>query len=223
MSHWLFMLKPYRNLSDTERLLSGIAGTALILGSLRERGTRGWFLSIFGSALYLRGLTGNSKLYQLLGHTRVEPPLESEARGIHVHRTFLINRPVADVYRAWRNFENLPHFMSHLEKVSVLSPLRSRWVAKAPAGLHVTWDAEIIEEKPNALIAWRSLDNADVDNAGKIFFRDLNGVTEIEVMLQYNPPGGRPGAAIARLFHEEPARQIEEDLLRFKHMMEVAG
>ncbi len=217
------MLKPYRNLGDTERLLSGIAGTALILGSLRERGTRGWFLAIFGYALYLRGFTGNSKLYQLLGHTRVGPPLTDEAYGIHVHRTFLINRPVADVYRAWRNFENLPHFMSHLERVTVLSPLRSRWVAKAPAGLHVTWDAEIVEEKPNALIAWRSLDNADVDNAGKIFFRDLNGVTEIEVMLHYSPPGGRPGAALARLFQEEPTRQIELDLLRFKHMMEVAG
>jgi len=223
MNHWISILKPTRNLGDAERLLSGVAGSALVLASLREPGKRGWFLLLFGGALYLRALTGNSKLYQWLGHTHVHPEEKPGRGGIEVHRTFLINRPVADVFRAWRNFENLPHFMTHLESVTELSPLQSRWVAKGPAGMSLSWDAKIIEEKPNALIAWRSLKDADVDHSGKILFRDLNGVTEIEVLLRYNPPAGRAGATFARLFREAPARQIEEDLLRFKHMMEVAG
>jgi uncharacterized membrane protein len=103
-------------------------------------------------------------------------------------------------------------------------PTRSHWVARAPAGLRVAWDAEITEERSNALIAWESLPGADVDNTGKVAFREVEGgSTEIRIVLDYNPPGGRPGAVLARLFHEEPGQQIDADLLRFKHLMEIGG
>ncbi len=224
MSTWLSLLKPRRNLSDSERVLSGVIGAAFLLGSLRERGPRGWFMAVFGSGLYLRGFTGNSQLYGFFGHRAAqEAPGIPKARGIRVERTFLVHRPVADVFRAWRNFENLPHFMTHLERVTVTGPNRSHWIARAPAGLHVAWDAEIVEERPNELIAWRSLSGADVDHAGRVAFRALDGDTELRILLAYNPPGGRPGAVLARFFHEEPGQQIDADLLRFKHMMEVAG
>jgi len=224
-----------RNLGGTERLLSGIAGTALLLRSLEESGWRSGFMALFGAALYARAFTGNSRLYELLGHPGIEAPSvpapepESPASGggsggIRVERTFLVHRPVPDVYRAWRNFENLPHFMTHLERVIVTGPVRSRWITKAPETSEaLAWDAEIIEERPDRWIVWRSLPGAAIEHSGEVAFRPLGGSTEIHIVLAYSLPGGRPGPALARLFRDEPGRQIDADLLRFKHMMEVAG
>jgi uncharacterized membrane protein len=112
--------------------------------------------------------------------------------------------------------------MEHLESVQVLDDRRSRWTAKGPAGRNVEWEAEIHNEIPGERIAWRSLPNADVDNAGSVHFRDLgNGRTEVRVVLSYAPPAGRLGAAIAKLFGEEPSQQVAEDLRRFKQVMEA--
>jgi uncharacterized membrane protein len=134
-----------------------------------------------------------------------------------------VNRPAAELYRYWRNFENLPKFMDHLESVRTTGEKRSHWVAKAPAGTTVEWDAEIINEKENELIAWRSLENADVDNAGSVRFQEAPAGrgTEVRVSLEYDPPGGMVGAAIAKLFGEAPDQQIQEDLRRFKQVMEA--
>src|SRR4051812_22284164 len=81
------------------------------------------------------------------------------ARGgtTQVKKSIIINRSPEELYRFWRDFENLPRFMNHLESVRVLDDKRSHWVAKAPAGTSVEWDAEIIEDRPGELIAWRSL------------------------------------------------------------------
>jgi uncharacterized membrane protein len=135
----------------------------------------------------------------------------------------MINKAPEELYRFWRNFENLPRFMNHLESVTPLGGDRSHWVAKAPAGARVEWDAEVYNEKENELIAWRSLEDADVNNAGSVRFRRApNGRgTEVKVVLNYEPPGGKIGAAIAKLFGEEPGQQIEEDLHRFKQLMEA--
>ena len=131
-------------------------------------------------------------------------------------------RPADELYAFWRDFENLPRFMEHLESVTVLTPLRSRWTAHAPAGTRVSWEAEIHNEIPNQLIAWRSLPGADVPNAGSVHFTPLGAGagTEVRVVLSYEPPAGRVGAAVAKLFGEEPAQQVDEDLRRFKQVME---
>jgi uncharacterized membrane protein len=113
--------------------------------------------------------------------------------------------------------------MKHVESVSVLDEKRSHWVVRGPAGSTVEWDAEIINDEPNALIAWRSLDNAEVDNAGSVRFvpgPEGRG-TEVRVVLDYIPPAGRVGKWVARLFGEEPSQQIHEDLRRFKRLMET--
>lgn len=224
MNRLISVLKAQRNLSEPERILSAVAGSALFAWGLYERRPRAWWMIFFGAGLFMRGFTGNSRLYELLGVIEEHPPGVPRGRGIRVERTLVVDRPVADVYRAWRNFENLPHFMAHLEKVHMIGPNRFHWIAKAPAGTHVSWIAEIIDERPNALIAWQSLPGADVDNAGTVSFRAINtGSTEIRIVLEYNPPGGRAGAILAKFFQEEPGQQIDADLLRFKHMMEVAG
>jgi uncharacterized membrane protein len=134
-----------------------------------------------------------------------------------------VNRAPEEVYRFWRNFHNLPRFMSHLESVQVMDERRSRWVAKAPAGTTVDWEAEIIEDRPNELIAWQSLEGADVENSGSVRFQRAPGGrgTEVRVKIVYNPPGGAIGEVIAKLFGENPEQQVKGDLYRFKQVMET--
>ena len=144
-------------------------------------------------------------------------------QGIHVKKSITINRPPEEIYSFWRDFRNLPRVMSHLESVEVTGDRESHWVAKAPAGMKVEWDAIITDDKPNELIAWRSVEGAEVQNSGIVRFQPAPGGrgTEIQVELQYNPPGGRLGGMIAKLFGEAPEQQIEEDLRRFKQLMET--
>jgi uncharacterized membrane protein len=113
--------------------------------------------------------------------------------------------------------------MEHLESVEVLDERRSRWRAKGPAGRHVEWEAVIHNEVPNELIAWKSTEDADVPNAGSVRFREVPGGrgTEVRVLLEYEPPAGRVGVAVARLFGEEPGIQVREDLRRFKQLVET--
>jgi uncharacterized membrane protein len=147
-------------------------------------------------------------------------------RGIKVEESIVINnRAPEELYRFWRNFENLPRFMDHLESVTMQGATRSHWVAKAPAGTSVEWDAEVYNEKEGELIAWRSLSGSDVDNAGSVHFTAAPGGngTEVRVVLKYDPPGGVVGANIAKLFGEEPSQQIREDLRRFKQLMETGA
>jgi uncharacterized membrane protein len=143
--------------------------------------------------------------------------------GVHVRETLTINRPRHEVYGFWHNFENLPRFMAHLESVEVLDNNRSRWKAKAPVGTTVEWEAETTEDRPNELIAWRSLPDASIPNSGSVRFRDAPGNrgTEIHVELRYQPPGGKVGSLIAKLFGEEPEQQVKGDLRRFKQVMEI--
>jgi uncharacterized membrane protein len=141
--------------------------------------------------------------------------------GVHVDESVTVNRPVAEVYRFWRNFENLPNFMNHLESVSQRDAGISHWVAKGPAGTTVEWDARIINEVDNKVIGWQSIEGATISTAGSVNFAETPRGTEVRVHLQYNPPAGKIGAAVAWLLGEEPSLQIREDLRRFKQLMET--
>ena len=142
---------------------------------------------------------------------------------MNVTKTTTINRPPEELYRFWRDFENLPRFMRHLEAVKVTAPGRSHWKAKAPAGQTVEWDAEVTEDRPNELIAWRSLEGADVANSGSVRFTPATGGrgTVVRVEVQYDPPGGKAGALVAKLFGEEPEQQVQDDLRAFKQVIET--
>ena len=134
-----------------------------------------------------------------------------------------VNRSVEDVYDFWRNVENLPRFMRHLESVQVLDNGRSRWKAKAPMGASVEWEAEMTEDRPGELISWRSLPGSDVRNAGTVRFTSAPGGrgTEVRVDLEYAPPAGKVGSMVAMLFREEPGQQVKDDLRHFKQVMEI--
>jgi uncharacterized membrane protein len=151
------------------------------------------------------------------------PQRTQQIRGVHVRESLTVNRPINEVYGFWHNFQNFPRFMAHLESVEVLDNGRSRWKANAPAGTTVEWEAETIEDRPNELISWRSLPDASVPNSGTVRFTEAPGDrgTEVHVELQYEPPGGKLGALIAKLFGEEPQQQVKGDLRRFKQVMET--
>jgi uncharacterized membrane protein len=143
--------------------------------------------------------------------------------GIHAKGTCVINLPPEEVYRFWRDFQNLPRFMRHLVAVQDMGEGRSHWKAKGPAGTEVEWDATIIADVPGEVISWRSLEGADVDNAGAVRFERATGGrgTIVKVNFEYNPIGGVIGAAVAKLFGEEPNQQLDDDLRRFKQILEV--
>ena len=144
-------------------------------------------------------------------------------RGTNVDESVTINRPIAEVYRFWRNFENLPRFMRHLELVAMREAGVSHWVARGPAGTTVEWDARIINEVDNKLIGWQSLEGSTISTAGSVHFDETDDGTTVRVRLQYSPPAGKLGSAVAWLFGEEPSQQIREDLQRFKTLLETGG
>ena len=158
------------------------------------------------------------------GHARGWNTEQDRKSGkVQVTQAITINRPVNEVYGFWRNFENLPRFMDHLESVQVLDDRRSHWKAKAPAGMSVEWDAEIIDDRPDELIAWRSLQDADVRNSGSVRFSPAPGErgTEILVELRYDPPGGISARRSPSCSARSRASRSQSDLRRFKQVMET--
>jgi uncharacterized membrane protein len=220
------------NIGQVERWASAIGGGALALYGVTRGSLGGIALALVGAALVQRGATGYCNVYSAMGYsTAGDASLRNNenvsvpaGRGTKVEKMVTIDQPAAELYRFWRNFENLPRFMNHLESVTVRDDKNSHWVVKAPAGRTVTWDAEIINEVENELIAWSTKgDDVDVVNAGSVRFEELpNGRgTEVRVNIEYKPPAGKIGSAIAKLFREEPQVQLDDDLRRFKQVMEA--
>jgi uncharacterized membrane protein len=144
-------------------------------------------------------------------------------KPIKVEKTVTIDKPAEELYNFWHNFENLPRFTRHIKNVKVYDDRRSHWISSAPLDSTVEWDAEIIDDRPNELIAWKSVAGADIDNAGSVQFKPAPGNrgTEVKVVTAYNPPAGAIGDAIATLFGENPKQQIGDDLARFKMLVEA--
>jgi uncharacterized membrane protein len=141
---------------------------------------------------------------------------------LHLQASITVNRPPEEVYRFWRDLENLPSFMHHLEAVRTTGLRSSHWTAKAPGG-SVEWEAEILEDRPQELISWRTVDRSDIPNSGTVRFTPAPGGrgTEVRVELRFSPPGGRVGAAVATMFGEHPYQQVRDDLRRFKQVIET--
>ena len=147
----------------------------------------------------------------------------TESGALAVEKCITINKSPDECYRFWRNFDRFPEFMQHLEAVEKITDTRSHWKAKAPIGANVEWDAEISSDQPGELLAWHSVDGADVDNGGTVRFERAPGGrgTIVRVEMQYKPPGGKAGALVAKLFGENPSQQMDGDLRRFKQLIET--
>lgn len=220
------------NIGSTERWLTAIAGGTLATYGLIRRSPSSLMLSALGVYLIARGASGYCPTYAVAGINNAANDAGADPQnairkklgtiGIKVDHSVTILKPVSDLYAYWRDFTNLPRIMDHLNSVTV-DGKNSQWVAKAPLGSSVKWDAEIINDVPNEVIAWRSLPGADVDNAGAVTFKagpEGRG-TVVRVEISYAPPAGKPGATVAHLLGEDPKRQLDDDLRHFKNIMET--
>lgn len=212
--------KRHTNVGEDERVLSVAAGTLIATLGLSRMSWPGLLVAGLGGALVYRGLSGQCPVYSALEVDTSQTAAES---GVRVAQSFTIDKPREELYRYWRNFENLPTIMSHLKKVEVKEGDRSRWVAKAPAivGGEVEWEAEITEDVENERIAWRSLPGSDVDNVGSVAFEESPRGTIVRVELCYITPAGSVGRWVAKLLGQSPERQVREDLRKFKRIMET--
>lgn len=230
------------NVANVERVGSVVIGAGLIAYGLRRRDGAGVVSAILGGAFITRGASGRCPVYRALGVSTgaAEPVLDAPRhpgvtgraatvnarRAIKVERSVMIDVPRPVAYAFWRDLTNLPKFLEHLVAVQVESPSRSHWVAKAPGGNTVEWDAELVNDVPDSIIAWKSVGAPDIANAGAVNFSDAPAGrgTIVRVTLDYEPPGGPLGAVIAsfaRMFGEEPDRQVREDLRKLKQLMET--
>lgn len=198
-------------------------------GVLTWIGLKGGFigrliLAGIGAGLLVQGLQGlQTSPTSGIGRRKIKP-----ARAVKIHASVIVHRPPEELFRYWRQFENLPRFMDEIQTVEMLSPTRSRWIMTVPAMENVSgpstieWEAEIINEKEDELIGWRSLGHSDVEHAGSVQFKSLNEgkATEVRVTLQYSPVGGLIGVGILRMLGEDPQVKIQQNLRRFKELME---
>ena len=212
------------SLADAENWLALGAGALLLLVGASRRSAVGACLAVSSTPLLYRGVTGHWPDV-LSGRVRPDSTktVLSGERGVHVRESIQLEVPVADIYRFWRRLENLPRFMTHLHRVTERDDGTSHWVAAGPAGLAVEWEAKIINEIDNKLLAWQSLPGGDVVSAGSVNFAAARGgrSTQVSVHLQYEPPAGKAGALVASLFGREPSQTIREDLRHFKQLLEA--
>jgi uncharacterized membrane protein len=221
------MMHDARNVGQIERWFSLGAGGLLALAAVRRRGALGVLAAPVAAELVYRGLTGFCPIYGMLGidtgpRTGSHNPNASVpyGRGVRVEQSIAVARPAKELYDYWRRLETLPQFMEHIEEVTALTNKRSRWRVRAPVGSRMTWEAEIINDVPGQLIGWRSLPGSAIHHAGSVHFDQRDGLTEVRVVLEYAPPARYVGASVARILGEDPYKQIEEDLRRFKAIVE---
>lgn len=209
-----------QNVGTNERWASGVGGAALALWGLRRASLPGLLVAATGAALAWRGLSGWCNLYGALGIDRAGATRTVGNLGVKIDRGITVAATPERLYHFWRNFENLPRVMSHVERVEVLSETRSRWHVKAPAGISLEWEAEIINDHPPHLIAWRTQSGAMVEHAGSVRFTPEGASTRIDVSLQYDPPGGALTHAVASWMDADAGRLLEHDLQEFKQALE---
>jgi uncharacterized membrane protein len=210
--------KPAVNVNNTERMISAIAGGFLLYQALAGKNGR-LLKGGAGAFLLYRAISGNCPMYSAIGKRRMPDPV----RNVNVRAVLTVNKPRNEVYAFWRNLENLPLFMKHLDTVQDMGGGRSHWEAKLP-GLPTTisWDAEIVKDEENSLLGWNSLPGSTIDNAGKVAFTDAgeNG-TEVHIVITYRAPLGPAGESIARLLNPLFESMIKEELRNFRRYLET--
>ena len=202
------------NWSPATRLLTTLTGGALMVACMRRRDALGVVAGTIGFGLMMRGVT-NLETRRMIG-------LGGGRRAIDFHKTININAPIERVFEFWKNTDNFPHFMTNVREVRNLGNGRSQWTVAGPAGLSVKWNAVVTEFIPNKIIAWRSEPGSAVANAGIVRFEPNNGAgTRVTIRMSYNPPAGAIGHAFAKIFGANPKREMDQDLLRMKTMIET--
>ena len=202
------------NWSPTARFLACATGGALMGYCLKRRDLPAAGLGTIGFGLFVRGLT-NLETRRLVG-------IGAGDSAVETHKTININAPVQRVYDFFTNYQNFPRFMTNVREVRDLGDGRTRWTVAGPAGIPVKWNAVMTEFIPNKVIAWKSEPGSAIPNAGVVRFEPNDGVsTRVTIRMSYNPPAGAVGHAIAKVFGANPKREMDQDLLRMKTMIET--
>ncbi|HEX4885454.1 MAG TPA: SRPBCC family protein [Casimicrobiaceae bacterium] len=202
------------------RVAGDLVDLALLGVAMGERRSRRGQLAVAAAAV--AGVTALD-LYAARRWSGREMPRETPDTGVvDVQRAITVNASPQACYDTWHRFEDLPRFMRHLESVTTVGAGVTHWVAKAPFGATVEWDAEVTSDQPGQLLAWRSVDESEVEQTGVVRFEPgPRGGTIVTVEMRYRPPAGRVGATVAKLFGDEPTQAVLEDLRRFKRLMET--
>ncbi|HYZ86710.1 MAG TPA: SRPBCC family protein [Bryobacteraceae bacterium] len=201
------------NWTPALRVLAAATGGALAAYGLSRRGPAGAVAGALGAGLLVRAVT-NMDTTRLIG-------AGAGRRAVDIQKSLTINAPVEEVFRFWSTYENFPRFMSHIREVRDHGSGRSHWIADGPAGTSVAWDAEITGFEPNRMLAWRSMPGSTIQNAGIVRFEPAGEHgTRVHMQLAYNPPAGAVGHAIAWLFSRDLKTELDEDLVRFKSLIE---
>ncbi|MEN3366945.1 MAG: hypothetical protein V7606_4219 [Burkholderiales bacterium] len=194
------------------RAVAALGGGVLGYYGLKRRSPASVAITAVGVGLLARGLI-NMPFMRMVGADTSRLPM-------HLEKSIHIAAPREKVFDMWSNYENFPHFMSHVQKVIDLGNGRSHWVVSGPAGTVVEWDAVITESMPPELLAWKSDPNSPVQHQGRIRFEPENSGTRVHVQMDYAPPAGVIGQAVAALFNGNPKKQMDEDLMRMKSFIE---
>lgn len=219
------------NLDRNERLASVLGGAGLALLGARRKGVAGALLGAAGAALIARGASGHCPVYDAAGidtsgrrrEQRGSPALADDA-GVSVHASITVNHPPDQAYAVWRDFTNAPRYMDRIASVEVLDDTRSRWTATGPMGRSWTWESQVVEDSPGELIAWESVAGSELPNRGWVQFLPTGGEgrqAEIRYFVEFDPPGGVIGEAIAHAFHEAPRDMVRGDLRRFRTLLDA--
>jgi uncharacterized membrane protein len=201
-----------RNWSPTARLMAATAGALLAATSWRRGGVGGLALGTIGAWLVARAAT-NGAVAGIVGI--------GECRGILIQKTLHVRAPVPQVFQYWRNFQNFPQWMSHVIEVRESVPGKYHWIVEGPAGVPVEWDSELLRVVDNQEMVWRSQASSIVEHAGRVRFDPENSGTRVQVQLCYVPIGGVVGHAVAKAFGSDPKREMDDDLMRLKTLIET--
>ena len=211
------MTQLHTNVGAAERVLSMLGGFYLWYDSVASQKTS-LARTFFGSYLLLRGATGFCLAYRGLGKTDVD----YKPQNINIRTSLTVNRPRDQVYAAWRRLDELPHFMSHLKRVDVISETLSEWEVTAPGNIgKLTWRSEIVKDDPGAVLSWHSLPGSSIENAGKVTFSDAPQGTEIDIVISYHAPLGMIGEKTGRLLNPIFEKIVREDIRNFKEYIET--
>ncbi|MFY0483884.1 YgaP-like transmembrane domain [Flavobacterium sp. PLA-1-15] len=205
------------NVSTIERILMVAAGGYLLYSGLSGK-NKNITQSIAGTTMLARGITGYCPVYDAVGKGG-----RMKSTNVNIRTSVSINKPVAEVYTFWRNLENLPMFMQHLESVVEKDKVTSHWTASGPGGIgKISWDAHILMDEKNKMLSWHSLPDSTVDNAGKVLFKDNGaGGTELDVTISYHAPLGVAGEAAAKLLNPFFERMVKSDIQSLKTFLEI--
>jgi uncharacterized membrane protein len=219
------------NVGSVERVASLFGGGFLAGAGIKRGGAAGAMMGLAGAVLLHRGATGRCHVYGALGidtageaapAKRGAMPAEGDVGAMHVEASITVNRMAEELYRYWRDFTHAPSYMDRVISVRVIDERTSRWTAEGPRGRTWEWTSEVTEDVPSRRIAWHTLPGSDLPNRGSVEFTPGRiGETVVRYTVEFLAPGGVVGQAIASAFHQMPEKMIQEDLRRFKAVMEA--